>query len=109
MALKLSVITLCTSELTIPSLLADWLTVPPGVSAKWITESEAPVGVSVAATFLRQRYPGLRFEIYLDLPSYRLNKLLKQTKPVLSSSWKAYAADPVVASDSQCKLLQYRR
>jgi len=49
-------------------------------------------GVAPAAVFLRQRYPGLRFEIYVDHPSYELRELLSGKAPtnVVNSTWKVY-------------------
>jgi hypothetical protein len=56
------------------------------------TAGEPPSGITPAAVFLRQRYPDLRFEIYVDHPSYELRNLLsgKASTNVVNSTWKAY-------------------
>jgi hypothetical protein len=54
--------------------------------------AEPSCGVAPAAVFLRQRYPDLRFEIYVDHPSHELRELLSGKAPtnVVNSTWKVY-------------------
>lgn len=66
----------------------------PGLlkAAAAATAEETPRGILPAAVFLRQRYPDLRFEVYVDHPSYELRGLLSGNAPtnVVNSTWKAY-------------------
>lgn len=86
---------------------AEWISIMPGTISIG-AGAQLPDAITPAAAFLRQRYPGLRFEIYIDQPSYQLRELLAGPKPVLNSVWKAYlSSDNSTPNASQSCLNVY--
>ncbi|KAF8319771.1 hypothetical protein DL93DRAFT_119602 [Clavulina sp. PMI_390] len=93
------------------------LTLPTAAALQGASQEEQehlPEGVAPAAAFLRERYPGTRFEVYLEQPVYELRELLHgSTKDkVLRSTWRAYVGDgapPVAGPPNPKPMLAYGR
>ena len=93
--------------------IAEWHTIAPGspTAATALTAEELNSGTTPAAVFLRQRYPNLRFEIYVDHSSYELRELVSGKAPInlVNSTWKAYLRAGIGAPNFSMSLISILR